>query len=303
VILDNSHNAFSQLLTEQGRYVIRVDGVDWYNYSGFMVPAYLPHCCPTITQETALNVLRESGRPFVRWDSQFGKAKGGEWWYVIRKGTWSLRQCSANTRSKIRRGCKWLYARPLTVEEVLQTGYDVCIKAEKRHAITGSVLSRELYERKIQAAASVVGTLEFFGVFSGDKLVAYSENYIQNKAAFWESIWYDPEFLPKYSSYVLVDAMLNYYLNERKFVYVSDGSRSIYHRTQVQNFLMTVFGFTKEYAILSVLYAGMFKAVVNMVYPFRYIVWFVSDRCSSDLIDRAGAVLRQEYIRKACKLL
>lgn len=299
--IEDSSNTYAQLLKEQGNYVITVEGVDWYDYNGFMIPAYLPHCCPVITQELALKVLRKSGRPFVRWDSEFGGVAGSEWWYVIRRGRWSLEECSGNARSKIRRGHKHLHGRVLTTEEVYKLAYDVCKKAATRYEKTGFVPPKEVFDQKVQAAVRVNDVLEFFGVFSGDKLVGYSENYIQDNAAFWESIWYDPEFLPKYSSYVLIDEMLNYYLNCKKFLYVSDGSRSIYHRTKVQEFLTNVFGFTKEYAVLNILYSPKFAMALKVAFPFRHISWFFSNKWTNNTLDKIGAILRQEHIRRACE--
>lgn len=296
-----SDNTFAQVLKEQGIYVLTVEDIDWYDYNGFMLPAYLPHCCPEITPEMAATVARISGRPFARWDSEFGKLQDSQWWYVIRKGVWSLENCSRNTRSKIRRGHKLLYARVVTPEEVNKWGYDVCKKAATRYEKAGFVPPRDLYEKKVHAAACVADGLEFFGVFYNDKLIGYSENYIQNSAAFWESIWYDPEFLTKYSSYVLIDAMLNYYLNHRKFVYVSDGCRSIYHKTGVQEYLTNVFGFTREYALLNVVYSPKFRLGIELAYPLRSIVWSLCDKWTNNTLDKIGAVLRQECIRRACK--
>lgn len=294
-------NTFAQLLKEQGAYVVTVKGIDWYEYRGFMVPAYLPHCCPEISSEAAEEVVRISDRPFARWDSKFGQVKNTLWWYVVRKGTWSLERCSRNTRSKIHRGHKCLHARMITPPEVLQRGYDVCKKAAGRYKKTGFVPPKEIFDKKVQAAARVSDVLEFFGVFSDDKLVGYSENYIQNNAAFWETIWYDPEFLPKYSSYVLINEMLNYYLNCKKFLYVSDGSRSIYHRTKVQEYLVKVFGFTKEYAILNILYSPKFAIALKAAFPFRNIIWSLSGKWANNTLDKVAAILRQEQIRKACE--
>lgn len=297
------HNKYAQLLKEQGDYVLTVEDIDWYDYRGFMIPAYLPHCCPRITAELAEEVVQISGRPFARWGSRFGQVKNSQWWYVIRKGPWSLEQCSGNTRSKIRRGYKHLHARICTPDEILKQGFEVCRKAVERYEKAEFLPSEEVHEKKVLAANHVDGVLEFFGVFSGENLVGYSENYIQDNAVFWESIWYHPAFLPKYSSYALTDAMLNYYLNEKKFAYVSDGCRSIYHRTGIQAYLIKVFGFTREYAILNVEYSTKFKLLVNMAYPFRSAVWFLRDRLVNSFLDNVAAVLRQEYIRRACQKL
>jgi hypothetical protein len=299
--MQNHNNRYAQLLKEQGNYVIAVKGVDWYDYGGFMVPAYLPHCVPVVTRESALEVLRKSGRPFARWSTKFGLPENSEWWFVLRKGTWSLEQCSANTRSKIRRGYKRLAARLISPDEMLNIGYGVLEKAMDRYEHKEFLPSRQTFEKKIKASAALTGTLDLFGVFSGTQLVGYSENYIQDNAAFWESIWYDPEFLKDYSSYVLVAEMLKYYLNERHFKYVLDGCRSIYHRSEIQEYLMHSFGFTKEYAHLNVVYRPWFTMGVKAAYVFKGAIWSLNSRWINSTLDKVSGILRQEQIRRACE--
>ena len=85
-----SDNKYAQLLKEQGNYVITTDGVDWYDYQGFMIPAYLPHCVPKISKDTARKVLKISARPFVRWDTEFAKTENSQWWYILKRGHWRI---------------------------------------------------------------------------------------------------------------------------------------------------------------------------------------------------------------------
>lgn len=297
---EGSSNIYAHLLKEQGSCVVTVEGVDWYDYGGFMIPAYLPHCCPEISSKMAKDVIMICKKPFVRWDSKFGEVERSQWWYVIRRGAWSLSQCSGNTRSKIRRGRKRLHARLCTPDEILEKGYEVCGKAARRYGRHEFLPSKEAFAKKVEAALSVDGVLEFFGVFYGENLVGCSENYIQDNAVFWESIWHDPDFLGKYSSYVLIDAMLNHYLNDKKFMYVLDGWRSIYHKTQIQDHLIRAFGFTKEYAIVHMVYSKKFGMAVKAAYPFRHFLWVLSDRLTNNILNKTGAMLRQEYIRRAC---
>ena len=63
--------------------------------------------------------------------------------------------------------------------------------------------------------------------------------------------------------------MLTHYLNERKMRYVLDGSRSIYHNTNIQDHLVSVFGFTREYAVLNAQYNPLLYLPVRMCFPFR----------------------------------
>jgi len=196
-----------------------------------------------------------------------------------------------------------LTARIMAPEELLPIGYQVCEKAAGRYRKTGSEYPREAYEKKVQAAAVVDGVLEFFGVFSGDQLVGYSENYVQHNAVFCESIWYDPEFLGKYSSYVLIDAMLDYYLNEKKLAYVSDGWRSIYHETGIQDHLVKVFGFRKEYAVIQIAYAPSFAAAIRCAFPLRKAIWTLSRKSQNRTLAKIAAILTQEDIARGCKKL
>ncbi|MDD5458673.1 MAG: hypothetical protein PHF37_04710 [Phycisphaerae bacterium] len=116
-----------------------------------------------------------------------------------------------------------------------------------------------------------------------------------------ESIWYDPSYLRSYSSYVFIQGVLEYYINQRNFKYVLDGSRSIHHKTNVQDFLIDVFGFTKEYANLNIAYSNLFGSIVKMAYPFRNIFEKISNSTNLSLIDNVNAVLKQEYIRRCCE--
>ncbi len=294
-------NNYAELLRACGDYVLTIKGIDWYCYKGFMVPAYLPHCVPKISREVAKQALTISKRPFIRWDTHFGQLDKSPWWYLNRRHAWSLEQCSGNTRSKIRRGRKKLSARMCKPEEILEKGYQICLSASKRYEKNEFILPEGKYKQKIHAAEKIKGVLEFYGVFSNDKLVGYSENYIQEGGVFWESIWYDPVYLRDYSSYVLTDAMLNHYLNERKFSYVSDGSRSIYHRTNVQNFFIDVFGFQKEYAALNVIYLPAFEVSVKLTYPLRKLFWFASDKWNNGTLAKIAAIQKQESICRECK--
>jgi hypothetical protein len=295
-------NNYAKLLAEQGNYVINVDGVDWYHYSGFMMPAYLPHCAPAISEEIARKVLAESGRPFVRWDTQFGQIQNSEWWYILRKGLWSIDDVKdKKKRWMIRQGQKGFAVRPLTPEETVKLCPQVALAATARYKGKAEIETREIMEKRIEASQKVPGVLEYLGCFHGDKLASFSENYMQNNAVWLATIRHDPDYLKGYSSYGLMDGILDYYLNRKKFLYVLDGSRSIHHKTRFQDYLTDIFGFTKEYARLNVVYSGKFATLVKMAYPFRNILGGISEKTENRFIANMNAVLEQEYIRKSCE--
>jgi hypothetical protein len=299
---DARENKYAQLLKEQGNYVLTSKGVDWYEYSGFMMPAYLPHCVPAISEEIASKVLAESGRPFVRWDTQFGQIQNSEWWYILRKGSWSIDDVKdKKKRWMIRQGKKGFTVRPLTPEEAVKLCPQVALAATARYKGKAKIETREIMEKRVEASQKVPGVLEYLGCFQGDKLASFSENYIQDNAVWLATIRHDPDYLKGYSSYGFMDGILDYYLNGKKFLYVLDGSRSIHHKTNFQDYLTEIFGFTKEYARLNVVYSAKIRALVKMAYPFRNVLSRISEKTNNRFIANINAVLKQEYIRKSCQ--
>jgi hypothetical protein len=301
MVIQAHNNRYAQILKEQGSYVIRVGDVDWYDYGGFMIPAYLPHHCPVVTRELAIEVLRKSGRAFVRWDTQFGQLENSEWWYVLKRGPWAVESVKdKKKRWMIRQGKKHFTVRPLMFDEVISKCPKVAQIAAERYKGQADVESHDVLEKRAQAAQKVPGVLEYIGCFYEDTLVSYSENYIQDDAVWLAVIRHNPEFLNKHSSYGLMDGILDYYLNEQKMDYVLDGCRSIHHRTEFQEHLIRVFGFTKEYAMLNVVYSPEFRLAVKLAFPFRSIVRRLRNKWTNRTLDNIGAVLMQEYIRRAC---
>lgn len=290
---------YARFLEAAGFNVLAVDGVEWFRYNGFLRPAYLPHCTPAIAPTSARRALKQSGCLFARWDSDFGTADSGNWWYVIRKGPYSLEQCSGNTRSKIRRGAKRLLARLATIDEISEQGLTVCHQAVQRYGQLHFLPDVGNFARKLEAVSTYPGSMEFYGVFSNKRLVGFSENHIQNGAVFWESIWYDPEYLGDYSSYLLTHSMLDYYLNGQGMRYASDGSRSLYHDTNVQRFFIDTFGFKREYARLHVLYSPLMNAGIRAIFPFRRIVAWSRSRIRIDLLEKVDGLMTQESIARS----
>jgi hypothetical protein len=291
-------NLLAEFLEAKGCPVVRVEGAEWYQYSRFMMPAFLPHCCPPVTEEMARRVRQQTGAPFVRWDSDYGKMAHSHWWYVLKHGPWSVEAVKdKKKRWMIRQGQKNFTVRPLTYDEVVALCPEVARQAVTRYKNPAAVETRTIFENMVRAGCQVPGVLEYIGCFAGDQLVSYAENLIQNNAVWIEKIRQNPEFLDKYSSYGLMDGILEYYLNTQKMFYVLDGSRCIYHRTGFQDHLIRVFGFDRVFSRLHVEYAGYFKAAVALAYPFKKIIWNFSKKHPNGVIDMIGGILLQEYIQ------
>jgi hypothetical protein len=297
-----AENIYAQILKEQGSYVINVEGIDWYDYQGFMIPAYLPHCEPKISKRVAKKALQLSGRPFVRWDRNFGHVDKSQWWYILKKGPWSIEDIKdKKKRWMIRQGKKRYSVRVLTSEEVLSECPRVAMLATSRYKGTVDIETYQVLKKRLDATEKISGVLEYLGCFHENKLVSFSENYFQENAVWLSNMRHDPAYLKDYSSYGFLDGILDYYLNQRKLEYVLDGGRSIHHKTNFQEYLIKVFGFTKEYTNLNIVYSNLFGVIVKIAYPFRNIFEKISEKSNNNFIDSINAVLKQEYIRRSCE--
>ncbi len=299
MVINNSENKLAEFLSLSGSRVINVDNISWQVLNGFVMPCYLPHCIPDISYFNAKNACKLSGSLFVRWTGDFGKTRLSSWWFIIYEGYYSLENCKSKTRWQVNKGNKRLLARKLEAEEVLAQGYDVCKRACERYGDRSFLVSREHFRLRINASTQFPGIVEYFGVFNGLQLVALAENLVQDNAVFWESIWFDPAELKNHSSYVLTDFMLNHYINERKFTYVSDGSRSIYHNTNFQLFLIEKFGFKKQYTKLYFYYSPLFFVLVSLLFPLRKVFHAIARVTSVIFLRKLSSILLQEEIRRA----
>lgn len=296
-----AENYYAQILKEQGSYVINVDGIDWYEYNGFMMPAYLPHCTPDISPEVARKALRISKQAFIRWDTKYNNINDSEWWYILKKGPWSIEDIKdKKKRWMIRQGKKRFSVRVLTSEEVLSECPRVAMLAASRYKGTTDIETYQVLKKRLDAAEKISGVLEYLGCFHENKLVSFSECFFQENAVWLSNMRHDPNYLKDYSSYGFLDGILDYYLNQRKLEYVLDGSRTIHHKTNFQEHLIKVFGFTKEYANINVLYSSRYKLAVKAAYPFINIIQKISDKWTIDILDKISGILKQEFIRRSC---
>lgn len=278
-------------------YRFTVDnGVRWrYNQGGIFLLTP-PSMLQRFNNHSASALLKDTKAHFVRWESDFDQGAVSEWWHVIRDESFSFGDLSSNTRSKVRRGLKAFYCHVASRDEILSEGYSVYRKAFSRYKTHEKQYSLEEFSEAVKALPEET---EFWAVRSKstNELVAFSENYVEGYTCFYNTIWFEPSALRKYSSYVLFFEMSRYYLEERSFKYVSDGARSLSHETQIHDFLESKFGFRKAYARLSVIYAPWLSAAINIAYPLRNQI----KKIPFGPFKKASILLKQEEIRRHCE--
>ena len=154
-------------------------------------------------------------------------------------------------------------------------------------------MSKSLYEKSLN---NLEGEWNFWGVFCDNKIIGYSQNRIIDNYCEYSTIKFHPKYLGIYSSYLLFFTMNEYYLNKMKFRYVNNGMRNITHRTNIQDFLISKFGFRKAYCRLFVRYNKLVKFTLLLLYPIRFVFYPFNNRFAL----RFKALFALENIRRSC---
>jgi hypothetical protein len=258
----------------------------------------MPHVLKGVAPSVAGKLLRKHDAFLIRWDENFDGYTESEWWHVIKDSLETMDSLSASTRSKVRRGLRRYLCAPCSRAAVIAEGFPVYASAYKRYTTFEPCLDES---RFIEAIYQLPVETEFWSVRDLDsgRLVAFSENVVRDNSCLYNTIWFTPDGLKKYSSYALFHEMNKYYLNDVGLKYVSDGTRSISHQTNIHEFLQAKFGFRKSYSRLHVIYSKWLFPLVVLLYPFYFFLRLMP----GSLFRKISVILEQERIRRSCNRL
>ena len=278
-----------------GYKIIEEEGFKWrINQKGLM-PLTPPDKNLNIKSEISMSLMQRNSALYIRWESSFDMIKSSSWWHVICDESIEIESLSKNTRSKVRRGLKYFDSEMLTRQQVLDEGYKIYSSAFARYETHEEKFNEKQF---LAAISNMPKNTEFWGVREKNtgKLVAFSENYIDHDICFCNTIWFEPDALKSYSSYVFFYNLIQHYLKQRCFNYISNGAMSISHETQIHSFLESKFGFRKAYAVLHVRYQFLLHVCVLLLYPFRKLIALIPFK----IFKMATIFLKQEEIHRNC---
>ncbi len=265
----------------------------WVYKQGALIPFLPPHKTVFLNDYDKKQLLNISRAYFIRYNSSFD-VQQCEFWYIVKDSYEDLNLLSSKMRNQIKKAQRIYFTKLIAKNLIMELAYNVYLEASKRYKTFEKIMTEEKF---IQYIDSLSEQYEFWGVFEYDtnKLVAYSQNFIDDESCFYEEIFSTPESLKKYSSYVLFFDMNSYYMNSKKFKYVHDGSRSLSHNTSIHEFLETKFRFRKAYSKMEIVYRNDVKIIVKLLYPFRKII----KKINLNIFNRITVLLNHEKIRRS----
>tara|TARA_B100001287_G_C22666314_1_gene523017 strand:+ start:947 stop:1753 length:807 start_codon:yes stop_codon:yes gene_type:complete len=259
---------------------------NWKKYNGSLIAKFPPH---KIIKENKIEInqkIKESDVLFARWITDFDSKSKTSFWYVINDKHMELSDYSSNTRNQIKKGLLNFSIKLVPSSVILKNGYNIYQNVFREYNSILKIKSKAKY------LESLKGNYEFWGVFYKNKLVGYSQNKIKHNACDYSTIKISRKYNHKYASYALFFTMNSFYLKDKKLKYVSDGARSILHKSNIQDFLIKKFKFRRAYCLLNVMYHPHIKIFVEILYPFRKIFNFLP----FDFFRKLSIVLRQEAL-------
>ena len=243
---------------------------EFYLYRHAWISA--PHFDCQLTDNQCDELLKHGGW-MVRNTYDFDQKEESNFWYIIKDSFGGMEELSRKDRKFVTKALKSLDYRIIDKELIENKGYDIVKKVYDSYVVKDRKMNKIKFKEILNSWDKQ--NYEFWGIFDKEdgRLIGFSSVRIFDLVRFYDTVFILPEYRNNYHAYYGLCYKRNeFYLGERQFKYVTDGSRSITEHSNVQPFLQQKFKFRKAYCKLKIRYKWWFGLVVKMLYPFRNII-------------------------------
>jgi hypothetical protein len=258
-----------EYLEGRRRRAVVLNGTVFVSYKRMIEPFAPVKDSVELTDQEAKQLLVELGGVLVRWSSEFDQAGQASGWYAVLCDQLAPvdQMRSANTRSKLRRGLKRCSVRQLDADYLIKRGYETYRSAFDRYG--DRPVEEPRYREDVLQTVPYPDLVHYWGVFYDNEIVGYSRNIVYAPVEVnYSEFKFNPAFFGQYSSYALMFRMTEHYL-QAGFEYVNAGWRSIYHDTEIQDFLVQRFQFRRAQVNLSVRFRRPLGLLLRAGRPVR----------------------------------
>ncbi len=216
-------------------------------------------------QNGDINIERPINILFLRYISKFDEINYSEWYYVIKDKIEDINSYSSKVKNQIKNGLN-----NCSIKQEYDVNKIYSIYSNVNSTYKNKVLSFKKFKNYFDIYLNIKEfKINYWLISINDTPIGYSKVCIsKEKVAFYEEIHIIKAYKKNYVNYALIHIMNKYYLNECQLNFVTDGSRNIYHPTQVQDFLIYKFQFRKAFCKLHVKYNFTAKIAILFLSPF-----------------------------------
>ena len=259
-------------------------------YKGAWIDDNPPHLTKKMTKNECRDLLRNGGY-LVRNNYNFDTNQKTSFWYVVKDTFGGMDELSSRTRNKIRRSLKTYDIKRVATNDILKFGLKIYNSALEQYKVKAQTISKEQFDNMIEKNAQD-NRFQYWAVFEKETNtpVALSICILHKDCCEYRTLKCIPSYLHNstYPYYGLFFEMNQYYLQDLKLLYVSDGARSITEHSNIQPFLEEMFNFRKAYCNLQIEYKWWLGLAVKILYPFRKIL----------SLKKIQSLLRMEAMRR-----
>lgn len=209
----------------------------------------MPHVALSVDRDEVKAAMRKHGALVAIWTTDWDLPGKSEWWWTCCDAPeYSIdRVESSRGRRSIKKGLRNCETRIVAVDDFVGPAYAIISEAIKGYG--GTVPSEDSYRHDLEQMAAYPGT-ELWASFVGGEMAAFATCQIIDGAVTLGSTKSNPEFNNANANAALFYSICSHYL-ERGDRYVSNGWRTLWHPTAINDYLMTL-GFRRIYCRVNI---------------------------------------------------
>lgn len=228
------------------------DEIPWLTESRILKPLSLPHTIKNVNRKNIKRLLYKSRSILAYWTDQWNREESLWWWISCDDKEYDVeRIVDKGGRRDVRKGLRECSIKRMKPDDFVNLTYPVYSEAYnsyKYHNLRN--FSKDQYREYIFNKSKYEG-YELWGAFVGDKFAAYASTVLMDDAVLLESARSDPALQRHCPNNALFYSMTKHYLGERDKLYITNGPRTLFHPTNINDLLIRM-GYRKIYCRLNV---------------------------------------------------
>lgn len=266
---------------------------DW-KYKNFgLVSNCEPHESPNIDFK-----LDNKRSLYYLWTENFDCNIETSWWYVIKDDIFDLNTLKAKRRYEINKGLKNFDVKVINPIEHLAEINEIRDALFSQYPDEYRTKNNPEQQKKFYSSRCDQEWLSI-GAFKGNQLCGFLDVKIGERCLNFVRMCVSPKFEKENVNFALVYNMLE---NCKKYIeqgyYLCDGSRTIRHKTNFQDWLIKYFKFRKAYCILRIKPSIGFRLIINVLTPFNSIL----EKSHNPFLYKISTFLKIYKISKECEM-
>jgi len=218
--------------------------------------------------------LLQNGGWMVRNTYDFDCSEKTSFWYIIKDQYDGMNELSSNERNKVRRSFDTFDIRQIDIDIIKEKAYPIIKTTYENYRVEDRLMNESAFKNYLLRCGR--NQYDFWGVFdkNNGELIGFCAVHVWENSCEYGMIGIKPVYRhnASYPYYGLFYKMNEYYLSDKRFKFVTDGSRSITEHSNIQPFLEQNFKFRKAYCKLKLHYKWWFGIIVRLLYPFRNVI-------------------------------